>query len=245
MKTRICMTILLFISMLAGFASGQTRTAITIGGSYWRGSIDYEGYFEKYSIASNMIGPYLNIRINKVSIGGSMFLGTFDFSSETIKEYADYYGVFEEDLDITDKLKRNDINLSLGYSLSRNISLFGAYKSLKMTSEWEVNYLGFVEEPKETSDLTGSFIGGGLSAMFPLGRTSPLFIFGSVAYMPSSGGDIEDVNLVAASFGLGFYDRSGFSIMAGYRTDEFQSKEDSEDALKIKGIMATVAYTIR
>ncbi len=238
MKTvKILMGILLVLLATAQ-VFGQ-KTIITIGGSYWRGGMEYEMEGNKETKASNMIGPYLNIRMGKMILGGSMFFGTWDWS----KELEDWGAEGE------DKVKRTDLNLSVGYSIHRNISLFFAFKNLKMKEEYDFTYHDYWYGDMQwvgDDESSGTFMGGGASLMFPFSR-SPFFIFGSIAYLVNSGGDemYKDINLLAYTAGLGISSRSGLSVMAGWRADEFQSKEDEDEPLKINGIMATVAFTIR
>ena len=235
MKTvKILMGILLVLLATAQ-VFGQ-KTIVTIGGSYWRGALEYDVGDSKETKASNMIGPYLNIRSGKLILGGSMFFGSWDWSDE----YQDmgYSGDYKE--------KRTDLNLSLGYSVHRNISLFFAFKSMKIKEDMDLTEPWFNTRYVDDSEYSGTFMGGGASLMFPFPR-SPLFVFGSIAYLVNSGGDemYKDINLLAYTAGLGISSRSGLSVMAGWRADEFQSKDDEGEPLKINGIMATVAFTIR
>jgi hypothetical protein len=220
----IAFILLVVIALGAGII--QAKTAFTIGGSYWLGTIEDDFFGDNISKSSNMLGPYLKIRMNRLTIGGSMFLGTYDLADE---------------FDIADlvlKLKRSDLNFSVGYSLSRMVSIFGAYKSLTWTME--AGQKGFTDE--EDEDCT--FTGGGISLMLPL-TGSPFFLFGSGAYLMPSDEDWE--NIFSWNAGIGFFDKSGFSIMVGYRSESFLADEEelADAALEITGIMATVAYTIR
>jgi hypothetical protein len=238
MRIAKVLTVILLVLVVTAQVFGQ-KTTFTIGGSYWRGGLESEIGTSKESKASNMIGPYLNIRMGKMTIGGSMFFGAWDWSNE----YRDmgFEGEYKE--------KRTDLNLSLGYSVHRYLSLFFAFKSMKLTEEMNLSYYDawYGNIPLvDDSEYTGSFMGGGASLMLPFSG-SPFFLFGSLAYLVNSGGDeiYKDINLLAYTAGLGISSRSGFSVMAGWRADEFKTKEHENYSLKINGIMATVAYTVR
>lgn len=236
MKKRL--TVIIGVMLIVLFLGNvvQAKTAVTIGGNYWRGNVklDYgDGEFDK---ASNMIGPYINLRSDKLTLGISAFFGKYDFNDEWR----------DEGFEGKDEVSRTDINGSIGYSVARNMNIFFAYKSLSIKNEYDLSgpygYWDFSGE----DEAKGSFIGGGLSLMFPFSG-SPLFLFGSGAYLTSTGGDFEDINLLAYTAGLGIYSRSGVSFMVGWRADSFKAKDDEidDEILKMDGIMASVAITLR
>jgi hypothetical protein len=225
-----------------GIASVQARPSITIGGSYWRGAFETQNIAtdKTETKAGNLIGPFLNLRFDKWTIGSSMFFGTYDFS--------------EPSEGFTWKLKRSDLNISLGYSVTPMLTLFGAYKSLKFTNEYSIDSAGYYDPDtgewisgnaySDETSATGSFFGGGASVLYPF-RNSPFFMYGSGAYLKAS--DSEKWNdIVAWTAGLGLHSESGLSLTVGYRMDKHLDKSNSEsEALKIGGITASVAYTLR
>ncbi len=235
MKKRLTVYLGIMLTALMFAKAVHAKTAVTIGGNYWRGNVDMEYLDEKKS--SNMIGPYLNLRSDKLTLGVSAFFGKYDFNDE----------IRDEGLEGKDEISRTDINVSAGYSVSRNVNLFLAYKSLTWKDEYEIsgpygyyNYSGEVE-------AKGAFMGGGLSLMLPFSG-SPLFLFGSAAYFPvSTGDDFEDISLFAYSAGLGIYSSSGLSVMVGWRADSFKAKDEeiNDEVLKMDGLMASVAITLR
>ena len=102
MKVKMAIVGTIVLLAVAGSLFAQSGTVITIGGSYWRGASEFEtGMLDtkKETKASNLIGPYINIRFDKITLGGSWFFGTWDLSQESFKY----------------KVKRSDLNLSLGY----------------------------------------------------------------------------------------------------------------------------------
>ena len=234
---------IIIILMFTGFCFAQGKPAITIGASYWRAALDYKES-EDMNVdvdPGNMYGPYLNLRFGKITIGSSIFLGGFKFNygsnyymPVTVNGYSyDAYGdmYLAEIKDYAPTVKRTDINFSLGINLTRRISLFGAYKSMKLTRDeetytgdiytWDyiydiLYYEGQGEITTESFEIKGSYYGGGLSLLLPF-VNSPLFAFGSAAYLAAD--DKDNSAITAVTAGLGFYSKSGLSIMAGYRAD--------------------------
>ncbi len=256
---------IVIILMFTGACFAQGKPAITIGGSYWLAALDYkESSDMNIDIdPGNMYGPYLNLRLGKITIGSSIFLGGFKFNygnyimPVTVGGYSyDAYGdmYVAEITDYTPTVKRTDINFSLGYNLTRRISIFGAYKSMKLSRDeetytgdiytWDYIYDIYYYEGQgdittESFELKGSYYGGGISLLLPF-VNSPLFGFGSAAYLIANDENNSDITAVTA--GLGYYSKSGLSIMAGYRADLSGEGEGQE---KINGFMATIAYTVR
>jgi hypothetical protein len=230
------------LAVCIGIVSVQGKPAVTIGGSYWRGAFETQSLVtdKTETKAGNLIGPFLNIRFDKWTLGSSMFFGSYDFS--------------EKSEGFTWKLKRSDLNLSLGYSVTPMLTLFGAYKNLKFTDEYSLDAAGYYdpdtgewisgESYSQTDEASGSFFGGGASVLFPF-QNSPFFLYGSGAYLKA--GDSEKWNdIVAWTAGLGLHNESGLSLTVGYRMDKHLDKESSNsEALKIGGITATLAYTLR
>jgi hypothetical protein len=256
---------IIIIFMFTGFCFAQGKPAITIGASYWRAALDYQesGDMNLDIDPGNMYGPYLNLRFGKITIGSSIFLGGFKFNygdylmPVTVNGYSyDAYGDMYVAVisDYAPTVKRTDINFSLGYNLTRRISIFGAYKSMKLKRDeetytgniytWDYIYDIYYDEGQgeittESFEIKGGYYGGGLSLLLPF-VNSPLFAFGSAAYLAAN--DKDNTDITAFTAGLGYYSKSGLTIMAGYRADLSGEGEGQE---KINGFMATMAYTVR
>lgn len=240
MKVKLLFLWVLILLSTSSICILHAQTAVTIGANYWNATMDYGGTgLEEIGLEiepGNMFGPYLNLRLGKAVLGTSMFFGEFNF------EFGDLFLS-----DISFSVKRTDMNFSLGYNLSRNVNVFGAYKLMKLKGE--STFIDFWGQPQTYSvEDEFAYAGGGLSLMLPF-ADSPLFAFGSAAYLTYVGeeeGEDEEVteiaDIKAITAGLGFYSRSGLSIMVGYRAD-FSGEGEGEE--KIHGIMATLAYTIR
>jgi len=247
MKWNVSVAMLLVLVLCSGLVSAQSNTSITIGGNYWRGAIKAESITgdNTENKASNLFGPFVNVRFDKISLGGSWFFGNWDFSGDNYKY----------------KIKRNDLNLSLGYSIGSNVTLFGAYKILKLTEEFGSEVLDV--DAQENVIWNVPYYGGGLSLTYPF-PNSQLFLFGSAAYLTHAKDKLEisqysewtgeyetyeqkvDDNITSFTVGLGFRLNSGLSILGGFRADNHKSKDnESGNNLKISGLMATLAYTLR
>jgi hypothetical protein len=234
MKVKSFFIVMLLSSIFAGAVFSQSNTVVTIGGSYWRGVMKFKTYDEwtyqttEVSKAGNLFGPYINLRFNKLSLGGSWFFGSWDFSSGNGSA----------------KIKRSDLNLSLGYSIADYITLFGAYKILKLSTE-----VG-----SESSDFWNlPYIGGGASLTYPIPNSS-VFLFGSAAYLTHATDKMTvagveekvDDNITSYTIGLGYRLESGLSLVAGFRGDVHSTSESSDDNnLKINGLIVTLAYSLR
>jgi hypothetical protein len=263
MKMKSVVMALICFILLMGTAYSQIKPVITIGGNYWYAKPNIEGgLFDEYSTsAGNMIGPYLSLRFGKVSLGTAMYFGTFNY------ELDPNLGTVEFDF------KRSDINFNLGVNVARGLTVFGALKSMKVNGENTFDW-AVVGDGRGTEEFTynqGILLGGGLSSViaFP---ASPLFVFGSAAYLL---GDLDfsydalvdgasiltekleasySYRLLTLTGGLGFRTPVGIIIMVGYRYDlgsfsDFDATElgfevfDGDD--HISGIFATLAYSIR
>jgi predicted porin len=246
MKGRGLWVCALLSLLIAGSLAAQSGTVVTIGGNYWRASMQAGGDDDSVDPkAGNLFGPYINVRMNRLSIGGSWFFGNWDFSENNY----------------TLKLKRSDLNLSVGYSLNSNLSLFGAYKILKLTTEMGSEDLGI--DNQENTWWNMPYYGGGLSLTYPF-PNSPLFLFGSGAYLVNAKDKMEVTEIdpfteeeytydqevkdkiKTFTVGLGYRMESGLSILGGYRADMHSSGESgSDDNLKVNGLIVTLAYTLR
>jgi hypothetical protein len=229
MKRKVIAAALLLILAAAGTVTAQTNTAITIGGNYWRAQWNVEGLE-----AGNMIGPYLNIRSGKLTLGGSLFTGTF--------KAEDSEDMLVEGLEA----KRNDINLSVGYNLGRFFNVFGAYKHTKYTLTGSVPvYDPWLDEwsyEDAEEEFKGAYIGGGASIVFPF-QNSPLFAYGSGAFLAAQEEDWADITSVTV--GLGFRTQAKVTVMVGFRSDMYSKLEDADESEKIQGLTASLAYTLR
>lgn len=246
----------------------QNQTILTIGGNDWYAqrklSGDYYSNGEIESKSGNMIGPYLNLRIGNVILGGSAFWGTFSESNKNHLEHSiDYYNI---------PAKRTDLNGSLGYSIVNqprfSFTLFGAVKTMNMKRDYTATYTDAQNVEWDTDgkyDETGTLLGGGASCVirFP---ESPVFIFGSASYLQgnrhfksttSYDDEVLDwlsfdekgtATLSALSGGIGFQTNSNISILVGYRADIFNFKFNDTKATgkeKLGGLSVTAAYTFR
>jgi predicted porin len=251
MKGKRILVASLLCLLVAGAVFAQSNTVVTIGGNYWRGvmKMDAGTGDSENSKAGNLFGPYISVRFDKLSLGGSWFFGNWDFSQENY----------------TAKLKRSDLNLSLGYSLNSNLSIFGAYKILKLTTEIGSDLLDI--KTRDNTVWNMPYVGGGLSLTYPF-PNSPLFLFGSGAYLVNAKKEMEVTGydewtgdeytfkqevkdkITTFTVGLGYRLESGISVLAGYRGDIHSSGDDSDNSddsgnLKINGLIVTLAYTLR
>jgi hypothetical protein len=240
----------------------QGQTALTIGGNYWHAQRTMSGdYYEDLeSKPGNMIGPYVNLRMGKLIIGGSMFIGTFTETSEDNDEY-------EVDT------KRNDLNLSVGLALTPGLNVFFAMKRMTMkgtdedvTFYWPGYYYWYYAEGEVEYNEEGTLYGGGLSGVIRFPQSS-LFLFWSGAYLKGTrkcettvtieGEELDpdefepETSLIAFSGGIGYQASSNITLLIGYRGDilnskwEWESGDETDAKENYKGITATLAYTIR
>jgi hypothetical protein len=250
MKKRMILLIVIVCSVILGSGVIHSQTALTIGGHYWRAAPDLQTTVEGVEInPGNMYGPYLNLRIGKLTLGSSLFFGTFKFEFENT--------------DFSFDLSRKDMNFSLGYSILPRITIFGAVKILSYTGEKELSFIdewGWEFIASYEQENKGTLYGGGISCVIPF-TGSPVFLFGSAAYLIGTmewmesykedgweviGYDGEyDTSIMAITGGIGFQTRSGLTFMVGYRADLSNVEEEDAGEEKIHGIMATAAYTIR
>ncbi len=245
MKAKWMWTAALACLAVAGSVMAQSGTVVTIGGNYWNATMKPGEASDMDAKAGHLFGPYISLRMDRLSFGGSWFFGNWDYSED----------------DFSYKIKRSDLNLSLGLSLNRNLTLFGAYKVLKLkeafeSEEWDI-------DADENTMWDMPYIGGGLSLTFPF-PDSPLFLFGSGAYLVNAKDEMKvtgvdpfleeeysytqkvDDKITTFTVGLGYRMQSGISLLAGYRGDIHKSGEEDEDNnLKINGLILTLAYTLR
>jgi hypothetical protein len=244
------------IILAAACARAQTQPVFTVGGTLWHAKPSYSGdlYEDVTARAGNMIGPYLNVRMGNWLLGASMFFGSFKIEEEFDE------GDFEIDM------KRNDLNFSLGYSVAKNLSLFGAVKNISVagdqtdTFEYDDGYYYNEIDVETEMKNKGTLFGGGASTVFQF-ENSPLFLFGSAAYLTGTlkssfiqtvdGEEYydydEDVDrtLISWNMGIGYRAPSGLSLLLGYRGDTTTGADMDEGKENISGIMATVALTLQ
>ncbi|MBN2200686.1 hypothetical protein JW777_01900 [bacterium] len=236
MKGRVVFTAVLLALAVSGIAAGQ-GSVFTFGANYWKAQWNIEGIEP-----GHMFGPYVNLRSGRMTLGGSFFTGTFkpDESED----------IFGDDID----LKRNDLNLSVGYNLGRFFNVFGAYKrtnwNIKGTVEdivyddWTDTW--YVDDIEIDEEEEGSYLGGGASIVFPF-TNSPLFLYGSGAFLAAQKKDWTDITTVTV--GAGYRLSPQLTLMAGFRSDLYGDPEDSDDDSgekeKIQGLTVSLAYTLR
>jgi hypothetical protein len=259
MKTGTRLAAGFFAVLLAGSAAGQ-KAVVTIGGSVWNAKWEAEGkdYEGMEADAGTWVGPYLNIRMGKLLLGTSMYFGKIPIKGTTNMEY-------EYSIDCS----RNDLNFSLGYSLHKNLNAFFAVKnaSIKGDNRFPPASLGWIDEYgvpnyntveiRRKIENKGTLFGGGLSGTYRFPQSS-IFLFGSFALLKgtmnfsttltSVAGSAdesvdESVTIKSYNGGVGFQTGSGISLLVGYRGEDSSGEEGGKE--KVKGIMATLAYTLR
>ncbi|MBN2411957.1 hypothetical protein JXQ31_09720 [candidate division KSB1 bacterium] len=269
-KRLIFLTI--FILFIAHTVLAQTRTVVTLGGSWWNAAYTYEDEDgeELAEIGNgNSFGPYISINHGKINFGASLLFGTFPVDAFDMG--------FGEDIFDTDiNMSRNDLNFTLGYRIHRNINLFAGTKYLKWAINLDMNDIpietgtdfwgdpiyDYVDASIELSE-SGMLYGVGISGVIPLG-SGGMYAFGSIAGMggtlksestveflgesESETGEDISATLAAINLGLGYRFPSGFGINAGYRADLFSeevedSDEDSQPRIRVEGFIVTASYS--
>jgi hypothetical protein len=148
------------------------------------------------------------------------------------------------------ELKRNDLNLSVGYNLGKFFNVFGAYKNTKYTLKgtmeqlvydpWTASY--YLDQVDVDEDFKCAYIGGGASIVFPFAN-SPLFLYGSGAFLAAQEKDWADITSV--TLGGGYRLTPQVTLMAGFRSDSYGDVENSDENEKMQGLTASLAYTLR
>jgi hypothetical protein len=240
-KRMLIVFTIISVLMVTGLANGQVR--LSVGGHYWNAKPSFEDESLEFieTNAGNLFGPHANIRFGKLSLGTSMFFGTFSF------------GVSDElNIDLTDwKVKRQDLNYSIGYSLFPRSTIFLAIKTIS----YEGN-LSSTDGYTYDWETEGNFIGGGLQGVLPMGSGS-VFLYWSIAYLSGTAKETStdsfslspasreyDSNMLAGTVGIGMAASSGLSVMIGYRADVYGVGNDQGEE-RIQGIMITAAYAVR
>ena len=222
---------------------------------------------------SHMFGPTLDLRFGGLHIQGSYTMGSFDFAAigifdRWISQYDDkdnqYYdmirAVYPEADDGTDyalrienwatRLDRNELNALVGYMLSSNLLLFGAYKNIRYNwHETDINYTLFeyVENPDPFGNgtiepvngteaasrfttpysrkLNMHYFGPGLKLVLPFGDLPIGFDATAVYYFPAEKKDSEITSLLGS---LTFHAPFGLSLSLGYHA-QLRSLPNSGD----------------
>lgn len=285
---------ILIIVMLQGMATAQHKIGITVGGQYWLTMLDYDlDFYDEGRVqveASHIYGPTLHLRFGMLHIAGSYTMGTFNFDAigkfdllldkyeSDHDQYYDmimdayagadhdtYYAVRFQDYATT--FDRNEINASIGYMLSSNLLLFGAYKGIRYTwKETDMNYVLYEyiphDDPFQAGDYTPVINGDEDDSRFtsPYSRTQNLHYFGpglmlslpfgtipvsldtrAVYYFPS-----DQVNSEITAITALFTYRAPFGLNAsiGYHA-QLRSLPDKRDYEKTThGPVVQLSYTL-
>lgn len=239
MKVRSLIAAVLLCLAVAGPALGQGRSVLTLGANYWKADWNIEGIKP-----GHMFGPYVNLRSGKLTLGGSLFTGSYKPDEAE--------NVFGDDMN----LKRTDLNLSIGYNLGRYFNVFGAFKNTRYTLKGTMQTLVYdmwtetwlLEDVDVDEEFKCSYLGGGGSLVFPI-TNSPLFLYGSGAYLAAQEDDWADITTL--TFGVGFKVSPQVTLMAGFRSDVYGEiegsdlEDDGAEKEKMQGFTASLAYTLR
>ncbi len=263
---KICFVLLILVIFVSSSLFAQTRTIVTLGGSWWNAAYtmeDQDGEKLGDIGSGNNFGPYMSVNHGKVNFGLSVLVGKFPIN--------EYGGYSLEGTGVEADMGRTDVNFTLGYRIHRNVNIFAGVKYLKWSMDMEYKNEYYDYSYKYEISESGPMYGLGLSLVLPLGN-SGLYAFGSLAGMggtltyeekeddsslskTSSEDDSEnDISavLVALNVGLGYRFPSGLGINAGYRADLFSEQYDEpviidekevEPRIKVAGFMATISYS--
>jgi len=264
--------LMVFTLLIANIVFAQTRTVVTLGGSWWNAAYTYEDEDgeELAEIGNgNSFGPYISINRGKINFGASLLFGTFPVDAFDL-------GFIEDIVETDINMSRNDLNFNMGYRVHRNINVFIGAKSLKWAINLDMNDIpvetgkdfwgdpiyDFVDASVELSE-GGMLYGVGISGVVPLG-SGGMYAFGSIAGMAgtltsettlevmgekeSEEGDDVSATLAAINLGLGYRFPSGFGVNVGYRADLFaeeleDSEEDSQPRIRVQGLIVTASYS--
>jgi hypothetical protein len=268
MKKNQMLSVLILLTVCAGPVLSQGMV-LTFGGSAWYTQPTYSGdYFTGLkSDPSVMLGPYLNLRLGDLVLGGSLYFG---------KSNMNYYNTETNEKSFDMGVSRGDMNLTLGISLVKNLTVFGAIKFLYSTGEKDFSSDGFPYKWK--IEDTGVMFGGGLSAVVRV-PNSPVFLFGSGALLIGTMSSTYSISytgydyygdtyketakptnvLISGNGGLGIQASPNISLLLGYRIDvrTFNLKETRDEYTDevltqasngreiIHGPMATLAFSLR
>jgi hypothetical protein len=169
--------LLLVLGLVTCFSSvmaqEETKTIVTVGGSYWNATYSYQDEDGKDVFefgTGNLFGPYLSISNGKWNFGTSMYFGSFPVEKLAAGNSLD--------------VKRSDMNFTVGYRVHPNINVFGGIKYLKWTMSGQYEYVDYYYSGLVDYEATesGPMFGAGVGGTVPLG-TSGLYAFGSIAYL--------------------------------------------------------------
>jgi predicted porin len=252
-QKRTMILAVVLVLALAGISFAQSST--TLGISYWRATPDLKlGFGDDAEMsAANFYGPYGSIRMDKLSIGASYLMGKFNLTN----------GSGDEKMEAA--LKRNDLNLQLGYSITPAVTIFGALKNIKgKLGDWTYGGESIGDYMDVKAEYSGTLVGGGLSAVmaFP---DSKAFLFGSAAYLTGKikwdievtadysyykamaddddNADDEKTNIITITAGAGYRLSPQLALLVGYRIDNMGSGDDTDNYEKYKGVTASLGYT--
>jgi len=262
----LLMVISLFI---ANVVFAQTRTVVTLGGSWWNAAysfVDEDGKELAEIGNGNNFGPYISINHGKVNFGASLLFGTFPVDAYNL-------GLDIFDLDTDVNMSRNDLNFTLGYRVLPNLNVFAGAKYLKLAIDVDIkdipteyddwgNPIDFDDANIKLND-GGMMYGLGASAVIPLG-TAGMYAFGSIAVMggimksdttisfmelsEEFEGSENAAVLGALNLGLGYRFPSGLGINVGYRADLLNRELEQVDEIiqtriNVQGLIVTASYS--
>ncbi|MBN2355846.1 hypothetical protein JXO59_07020 [candidate division KSB1 bacterium] len=253
--------LLIICILMLSFLAAQAQMRMTVGLSGFMANYSFTDEDDDDMITTDaglLFGPYLSIASDKLSLGASMYFGSFPIT--------ELFGEDIEDWDIDASVSRKDFNLSLGYALIQNAGLVvSPFVGLKHFT-WDFS---FGEGGYEFSwNRSGTMVGGGLQGVIKPSPTSGLYLYASGALLAGSITDEYTVDepgwsesdeassttaLFALNAGLGYrVPNSGLGINVGFRGDIFgstegETDEDYEEAMtyteQVIGIVGTVSWT--
>ncbi len=218
-----------------------------IGVQYWRASQNY--YHEQLGVniadhPGNQLGPTLSLQAGSLTVGTSMFFGSFDWSIS-----------MNDDL-VEMNIQRNCIDFFLGLNYVDYFDFFVMVKNLSFEGEKSHADLDNRDYRTKVEDK-GTLFGGGFSGIYIFPQ-SPLFTFISATYSRGSMRtaftqylkDVQidessnkwkyDSNNISVMLGVGYQLSNGFSIRFSYRRD---TSNKTAGELRFRGLLLTLSYT--
>lgn len=226
---------------------GQLIKRINIGVQYWKANQNY--YHERLganiaNLPGNLLGPTLSLHAGGLTLGTSMFFGSFDWSM-TLDDHL-----------VEMSIQRNCIDFFFGLNYEEYFDFFIMVKNLSFEGEKSYTELENRDYRTKVEDK-GTLFGGGFSGIYVLPR-SHLFIFthATFSYGPmrtaltqylkdvpideSSDKWEYDSNNISVILGLGYQLNNGFSIRFSYRRD---TSNKAVGELRFRGWLLTLGYT--
>lgn len=245
MKKLFKFVIIIFL-LVQGTGHSQFIKRVNIGAQYWRASQNY--YHEGFGVniadqPGNLFGPDLLLRIGGLTIGSSMFFGSFNWS------------IVENDVPVEMNVQRNYIDFSLGFVYMENFNFFAIMKNLSFEGEKSHSDLENRDYRIKAEDK-GTHFGVGFSSVYSFPQSSILVL----TYASYTSGrmktaltqyikDIPDDELGGAwhyksaiasvMLGLGYQFDNGLSILLSYRKDT-SNRQVGE--LRLQGPILTLSY---